>query len=206
MEQTNAFANTQHRVKFAFEVGGVKYYEMDDLFNIPYKRGLAAMSVYEELRMKCTREYLEAHSEAMNNILTGPKFNMESAMQIKKLNDQLRERLKWVVDTDLAYKLAAVVFFDETEKPESYEPKYAQEKIALWKKHEGVADFFLREPLLRLLPFLRDSDLNLEAYSQAVAAFNEVHLGNIFSNLSEEQKKTFTARQSTSSAPATPPS
>lgn len=191
----DAFTDTAHRVKFAFSIGGVDYYEMDDLFNIPYKRGLAAMSVYEELRMKCSYEYIKAHADAMDNILTAPKFNMTSAMQMKKLNDQLKERLTWITDLDLAYKLAAVVFFDTTEKPELYEPKYAAEKIALWKKHEGVGDFFLREPLQRLVPFLKDAELNLKVYSEVISELNKVHLENIYSKLSPLQKEALSTLQ-----------
>lgn len=201
-KQNKPFPDSKLQIKYAFTVAGKDYFEMDDIFNIPYKRGMAAMSVYEELRMKCNYEFLKAHCDAVNNVLSAPKFNMASALQLKKLNDQLKERLTWVTDLDLAYKLAAVVFFDKSENPESYEPKYAARKIEHWKKHEDVADFFLRVPLQKLIPFLKDFDMNLQMYSQTMDAFTKQHWETIYSNLSEEQKKIYRGKPSTSSAEA----
>lgn len=199
------FPDVRFQVKYAFTCGGVDYFEMDDIFNLPYQRGLAAMSVYEELRMKCGYEFLKAHCEAVNNILSAPKFNLASALQLKKLNDQIRERLTWITDVDLAYKLAAVVYFDKNEKPQAYDAKYCFDKIQRWKKAEGAQDFFLRHPLQKLIPFLKDADLNMQIYSEVMQTMTGQHWENIFSSLSEEQKKQFSGSRSKLSAEATQP-
>jgi hypothetical protein len=185
----NRLPEVKHQIKYAFTVGGIDYYEMDDLFNMPYKRALKAFSVYEELRMRCTYEYLKAHCQAIDNILNATKFNVNNLVELKRLNNQLRERLEFVVPEDIGYKLASVVFFDDAESPIDYDAAYAQKKIAHWKKHMRSADFFLQTPLQRLIPFLKEREENLEMYFKVAEELTKMHLESIFSNLSEQQKR-----------------
>lgn len=191
-EQKNPFPATKHIIKPAFEVGGIQYYEFDTIANLPWRRGLKFLSIYNELDMKCDRYYLTKHVEAVKKILRGGgRVGFDELVKIDALNNQLDERLKMIYHEDLIYKIASVVFFDATENPDNWEWKYALEKIEHWKKHEGVADFFFREPMVRLMPFLRDSELNLEQYSQVAKAIDAKHLENISANLSEQQKTAF---------------
>ncbi len=199
----NPFPESKHIIKEAFTTGGITYYEFDDLFNLPYQRGLEAIAVYEEMRMKCTREYLLKHTEANADILGRQKFGVNELLEMKRLNDQLHERLEWVMDTDIVYKLASVVFFDSTEKPERYEPKYALEKIARWKKDTEVTDFFALAPLKKLVPFLGESSLNFRAYSAAQHEINQLHWANISGSSPQAGEKSSSAASSPSSATAT---
>lgn len=194
--RTNKFPKTENRVIYAFTVGGRDYYQMDDVFNLPYKRGISAISVYEEANMKCTREYLKAHAEACEKLMSGNKFGMKEALELQKLNMQLKQRLNWIVDTEIVYKLAAVVFFDENESPEKLDWNYCRQKIEFWKQHEGVADFFLHQPVQKLIPFLQESDVNVEAYSQVTSEITKTHWDNIFKMLSGGQKKKWKSSSS----------
>lgn len=170
---------------FAFEVGGRKYYQFDDAFNIPCERALKALTYYEELRMRCTREFLQMHCEAVEKIISDPKRINIAKLAI--LNQQLKERLDFIIEPDIAFKLASVVFFDKTESPYLYDFKYAGQKIEFWKKHKGTHDFFLQSPLRRLIPFLEKSGMNLEIYSQVVESLNKIHLDNMSTLLSEKR-------------------
>lgn len=181
--RNNQFPASKYIIKPAFTAGGVEYFQFDDVFNVPFQRGLEAIAVYEEVRMKCSREYILAHAEAHKAIYAKPKVGLAEFGKLMQMNEQLLERLNWIVDTDLVYKLASVVFFDATEKPERYEAKYAHEKIARWKENEDINAFFLREPLRRLIPFLDGSDLNFQTYSKAQQAITRQHLENIYGNL-----------------------
>lgn len=168
------FPNTEAIIEEAFKIDGVTYYRFADLNNLPYKRGLMAYAVYNELDMRCTREYLVLHADAINNILSKPEINV---FDIKKLNDQMMQRLQLTTDVDLMYKLASVAYFDKNENPESYDQAYCEKKIAHWKKHSSVEAFFLSQPLMELLPFLSNADVDLNTYSELNKELNEIHLG-----------------------------
>lgn len=181
-KKTN-FPKVNHPIELAFTIDGVDYFQFKDPFNIPYKRGLTSVTFFEEVRMKCTFEYLKKHQEAVNATLMKP--GNISMFEIKKLNDQLGERLNFVYDDDTIYKMASVVFFDETENPANYDFKYGMEKIKKWKESMPVHDFFLQQPIVTLLPFLRDPNLNMESYSKAIRMINQIHLGNLQAMLSQ---------------------
>jgi len=106
-----------------------------------------------------------------------------------KLNNQLSERLEFIYDTDLVYKLASVVYFDEKENPEDYDWTYNQKKIDKWKKDKSINDFFLTMPIADLVPFLKDFNMNFDSYSQVQMEQTTQHLAGICTNLLEVQKQ-----------------
>lgn len=167
------FPYTNHIITHAFTVAGVDYYQFDDIFNIPFERGLMALAIYEETRMNCNREYLEKHVEVMHDLLHSNKVDI---FKINQLNEQMKERLNISFNTSLLYKLASVVFFDKNENPSLYEPEYCDKKIEFWMKHKGMTDFFLQKPLLELIPFLQNVDFDLETYSEMIDKLDKIHL------------------------------
>jgi hypothetical protein len=135
-----------------------------------------ALAAYEECRMGVNREYLEAHTARIREILTSQKVDI---FEVHKLNEQLKERMLFVMDADLLYKLASVVFFDRNENPVLYERDYNQKKIEFWRKHKGVADFFLQKPLRELIPFLNISEADLKASLEVGKKIRELHSGTL---------------------------
>lgn len=187
----NPFPKSRHVIKPAFEVDGVWYYEFDNTANLPWKRGLKFLSVYNELDMRCDRFYLTKHVEAVQNILTGGKrVGFDEMVKIQQLNNQLKERLQMVYHEDLVYKVASVVFFDASENPDEWEWEYAMKKIERWKQAQGVHDFFLHEPLQRLIPYLNSGGTDFQLYSEVAKKLDKAHLENIYSNLSPDQRTT----------------
>lgn len=170
------FPNVNHIIEEAFEVGGVKYYQFADIFSLPYERGLFALMIYEETRMKCTLEYLTKHVNVVREILRSEKIDI---FRINQLNEQLNDRLNMALDVDLLYKLASVVFFTQEENPVLYDQAYCDKKIEYWKKHKAVSDFFLQQPLKDLMPFLESVDFDLNTYSQANLDLNKAHLAKL---------------------------
>jgi len=167
------FPDHKHVIEFAFEIAGVKYFRFNDVYTLPYERGLMAIAVYEETRMRCSREYLTEHCNAVSEILRDPK--KVDIFRINELNEQMRERLNLAMDVDLLYKLASIVFFDKNENPVLYDAEYNAKKIVFWKKHRGVADFFFQKPIIELIPFIQNYDFDLDAYSELNAQLNEIH-------------------------------
>ena len=179
------FPDHKHIIEYAFEVAGVKYFRFNDVFNLPYERGLMSVAVYEETRMRCSREYLTEHCKAISEILRDPQ--KVDIFRINELNEQMKDRLNLATDVDLLYKLASIVFFDKKENPVLYDAEYNLKKIAFWKKHRGVADFFFQKPVVELIPFIRSSDFDLDSYSALNSQLNEVHLERIRLSSSKKQ-------------------
>jgi len=168
----NVFPGSKHIIKHAFTIAGIDYYQFDDVFNLPYERGLMALVIYEEARMNCNREYLEKHVEVSRELLRSRSIDI---YKLNQLNEQMSERLNISFDTSLLYKLASIVFFDKNENPSLYEPEYCEKKIALWKEHRNVTDFFLQKPLQELIPFLQNVEFDLEKYSELIQELNKIH-------------------------------
>lgn len=172
----NVFPESDYVIEWKFSAGGVDYYGFADLNNLPYERGLMALAIYNELDMRCSREYLLKHTDAIESILKAKEIDIYS---IKKLNEQMIQRLSLNTDVDLMYRVASVAFFDRKESPHSYDAAYAARKIEHWKKSGGVADFFLQKPLMELLPYCQNVDTDLNTYSELNDRINELHLAVI---------------------------
>jgi hydrogenase maturation factor HypF (carbamoyltransferase family) len=162
----------KYRIEYAFTCGGTKYYRFADIANLPYERGMMAMLAFDELRMRCSREFLVQYADTIDKLLHEQKIDI---FKIQKLNELLKQRLTLATEIDLMYKLASVVFFDKSENTAVYEPAYAEKKIAKWRKDKGVTDFFTQKPLLELMPFLQNANTDLDSYSAMLEELNKIH-------------------------------
>lgn len=159
------FPNCKHILIYSFTIGDRKYFRFDDLINVPYQRAMQALVYFRELGMNCDADYIEAHTNAVDNQFKGSKLTMDNIVAMKQLNEQLKVRLKLPKEPDLMYKMAAVTFFDQRENPDEYEFGYGERKIAFWKKNLTLSAFFLQRPLLELIPYLRHAGEDLKGFS-----------------------------------------
>ncbi len=181
------FPNAVAIIDYAFTLGGIDYFEFSDFNNITSDRGFNCLAFYEELRMRCTRDYLLTFSKALDDIVnnnTGIKIT-----DIVKLNQQLKERLELLSEPEIAYKLCSVVFFDATENPNRFDYKKAQEKAVAFRKY-GMPDFFLQTPIKKLVPHIGLSANDLGEYLQMVSLINQKHIEDISMMLSEQSKNS----------------
>ena len=162
----------KYRIEYAFTCGGTKYYRFADITNLPYERGLMALVAYNELDMRCSRDFLIRYQGAIDDILHQQKIDI---FKIQQLNELLKQRLQMPTDVDLLYKLASICFFDKSENPAVYEPAYAEKKIAKWRKDKGVRDFFMQTPLLELMPFLKSVNTDLDTFSELQKEIKMIH-------------------------------
>jgi hypothetical protein len=170
---TSYILSEKYKVVLAFEFNGKKYFMFDNQFDVPTGRGLVALTFYEEFNMRCTSEYLTLHTRAMEKLLSDPKkINIQA---IALINQNLKERLNLAVFPDHIYKLASVIFFDETESPYSYDFKYNNEKIEKWKASGGTLDFFMKTQLKDLIPSLQLPDRNAESFFQVAGEVDRLH-------------------------------
>lgn len=172
-----------HQLKEIF-IGPDKYYEFADSNMAPCYRFFSAMEYYNELTMRCDKDYLKAFCNA---ILDTYKVKPGEAIDIGKIPQlalQTLERLELIMEPESVYKYASVVIFDESEDPYAYDFKYNKEvKIPRWKAL-GIPGFFLSTPVKKLFPHLDLSAKDLEAYLKIVTEIGRVHLENIFTMLS----------------------
>lgn len=157
--------SSKYPTRHAFSCGGVDYLEFVDKNNMPATRGLESITFYQELQNGVTNEFLKAWNEAMDKVLSDPKkININ---EIVKLNLMLKDRLNYTISKDIIYKLASVAFFAKDESPETYDFAYNQKKIDHWKQHGG-GSFFLSEPMMNLIPFLKQYGSFSLTYLEAV--------------------------------------
>lgn len=164
----------RHAIEKAMVIDGVQYYKFTDINNMMTGRAFVALDYYNELSMRCTRDYLVEHCEAMEKILSGQQINV---INIAQLHTQLKERLEMILQPDIIYKIASVVYFDANEQPYTYDFKYNMKKIESWKRIG--ADFFLQIPLNNLIPSLDLSEVDLRSYMTVAEKVNQKHLENI---------------------------
>lgn len=162
----------QYRIEYAFTSGGRKYYCYEDITNLPLQRGRAALACFNEIEMRCSREFLVRFTEAMDEVLQSNRIDI---YRINMLNGLLKDRLSLTADLELCYRLAAIVYFDETENPAVYEPEYGAKKIERWRKDMKVSDFFMQKPLKELMPFLKNVVGDFDAFFLLNQELNKTH-------------------------------
>jgi hypothetical protein len=158
----------------AFELKGTKYYQVDDIFSMPSGRGMAALTIFAEYDMRCTKDYLLTHLNAVDKILN-PENRRIDLVALSIIHNNLRERLELMPFPDYIYKLAAVCFFDDTESPYNFDWEYNQKKIEKWKAAGGALDFFCTVPLKELMPFSIPLGSSVEGYFQSHERINQLH-------------------------------
>lgn len=176
---------SKYRVIPAFELNGIEYYMFSEQTEVPTGRQFAALMIYNEMEMRCDREYLELHCKAMEKLLSDPKKIQIG--YIAQINVNLKERLGLMVTPDFIYKLASVVFFDKTESPYRYDEKYNEKKIERWKEEGATLDFFLKTPLVTLIPSLRSQERVSPIYLGIAEAVAETHRKHLTAILSERE-------------------
>ena len=175
----------RYKVIEAFQLGGTTYYMFDQTAEVPTGRMLAALAIYQEMEMKVDKEYLTLHTKAMEKLLSDPK--KINVMYIAQLNLNLKERLELMPLPEFVYKLASVIFFDETESPYSYSFDYNKKKIEEWKKSGDTLDFFLSRLSSELIPSLKPVTGNSKMYFQVAEQVAEIHLTDLTKILSANQ-------------------
>ncbi len=182
------FPDAKFVIIYGFTIGDRHYFRFDDSLSTGYDRALKALVYYRELDMNTDREFLKFHTEAVDNIFTRETLTINDLMELKTLNNQLKQRLELPKEPDLMLKLASVVFFDQYENPQIYEFAYGERKIKFWKKNTSPADFFLSLPLKGLIPYLQFAGENLLQFSEMTERATKEHLDKIYSMSSPEQK------------------
>jgi hypothetical protein len=145
---------SDYPLEFAFHCGGVDYFEFVDKNNLPYERGLEALTFYQEMQNGVTNDYIKSYNAAMNKLLSDPKkINLN---EIIKLQAYFEQRCSYIISKEIVYKVASVAFVSKDEPLTRYDFKANEKKIKNWKENAGDS-FFLSMPIKKLVPFLEKS-------------------------------------------------
>jgi len=178
----NLRVQDKQKIVKAFVYQGRTYFMFDDIFSIPSIRGLQALDYYEEFNMRCTKDYLTRWVESAIKIISDNK--KIDLIALGTLLKHLEERLKMIPVSDHIYKIASVIFFDDSENPYHFDRAYNKKKIDLWKKDPEVLGFFLQTPLKDLIPYLDSQKASLVTYSGVVKELNTIHFKEVLKHLS----------------------
>jgi hypothetical protein len=175
----------KYKVEPAFELGGIRYFQFANQEDVSTGRQFAALAIYNEMDMRVDREYLELHCKAFDKVVNnGKNINVSYLVQ---MNNNLRDRLELMVTPGFIYKLASVVFFDESESPYNYDYRYNEKKIEKWKSDPATLDFFLQTPLKNLVPFLTAQEGVSNIFSAVAEQVGEIHHKLLTDILSEKE-------------------
>lgn len=178
------FLNARDIIDYAFTVGDTDYYEFNDFNNVPCERGFNCLAFYNELQTRCSRDYLLAFSTALDNVLNAKTIKLTDVF---KLNQQLKERLEMLFETEIAYKLCSVVFFDGSENPYRYDYKHGLKKASLFKD-TPIDDFFFSKPIVKLMPYISSWSKDFQEYCQMTNQITTKHIQDISTILSVTDK------------------
>lgn len=171
------------RVVEAFIHDGTRYLMYENPVDVPTARMLAANGIYCEMEMRTDREYLELHCKAVDKILNENKKGI-NVTYLSQLNTNLRERLNLMSLPDFVFKLASVIFFDESESPLSYDWTYNEKKIEKWKQDPKLLDFFLTRLASELIPSLKPVEKSSHMYFQVAEKIDKIHRDDLTKVLS----------------------
>lgn len=177
---------TEYPVQESFEIAGRKYFEFVDTSNMPAGRFLAALKYYIPLKTNCDETFMKYFVKAMDSVLSDPKqISIEKMINLKNM---VKDRTEFIFTPELVMKYASVVYMAENESPYTYDEVFGEEKISFWKANASAEDFFLSQPILKLLPQLRSAGGYVQSYSTMVREAQVQHLIKISEILSPHQK------------------
>jgi len=158
--------DVKHKIEVAFEAAGRTYYRFIDDHQIPVGRYKYIYAALKEVDLRMNLETLLDYVKAMKNVLDGGlKKNQVSMGELWKLVLNLESRINLAFEPASVERLAAVIFFDETEDLRTYDRKAGMEKVKFWQDN-NVMDFFLTMPIIDLLGLKGISATSLEEYIQ----------------------------------------
>lgn len=138
-------------IEEAFKAGGTTYYRFKEEKLIPVGRHKYIYMHLKEVDLRMNIETLRAYVKEFKSLLngSGSKKIIEIG-ELWKLIINLESRVTLAFEPASVERLAAVIYFDDSEDLSTYDRKHGQKKIEHWKKN-NVVDFFLIKPIGELL-------------------------------------------------------
>lgn len=162
-------------IEEAFEAGGVKYYCFKADSEVRYGRYIVLQAFLQEYHLRVDLDTLRANIKKIKGWLN-PTVNKDGGtLQLGKaleLLEIMEQRANIAFEPDTVYRLASVLYFDESEVLSGYDKKYNEEKIERWKESE-VVDFFFHKLFKESTRLMVTSKEDLLNYLRLVPALTK---------------------------------
>ena len=151
-------------IEVAFKAGRKTYYRFKEEKLIPAGRYKYIYAHLKEVDLRMNLETLKNYVNDFKNLLNGSgSKKIIQIGELWKLVLNLESRVSLAFEPATVERLAAVIYFDDTEDLSTYDRKYGQKKIEYWKNN-NVLDFFLTRPMDELLGLKDISIASLQDY------------------------------------------
>lgn len=134
------------KTEFAFEAGGVKYYNFKADTDVRYGRYVVTQAFMQEYYLRTSLESLQGNIKKLKGWLNptiskdgSGKMDLGKSLELLEIMDQ---QAQIAFEPDTVFRLASCLYFDEHEVLTGYDRAYNEKKIESWKKHEAVDFFF----------------------------------------------------------------
>ena len=158
--------DVRHKIEVAFKSGNKKYYRFIDDHQIPAGRYKYIYAALKEADLRMDLETLKNYVDEIKKVLNGgDKKDNVSMESLWRVTINLESRISLAFEPASIERLAAIIYFDETEELKTFNKKHGEDKINFWKKN-GTLDFFLTKPIAELFGLSSISTTSLEEYIQ----------------------------------------
>lgn len=146
-------------VEEAFVKGGTRFYRFKSETMLPYGRYQLIQSFLLEYDIRMTYKLFKDFIAAIEGQMDGSRGNINIGKAFE-LIQKMKARAELAFSSEQAYRLASVIYFDDTEDLHSYDMEHNNKKIALWRE-AGDLSFFYMTPLDELLGLKNFSEQDL---------------------------------------------
>lgn len=165
-----------------FKCRGVQYYSFKQDSLVRTGRYMFVQNFLQEVFYRMTVDRLKAYIARVRSEIDGSKTTADGTPQVNFGNaivflDQMKNLTELAFEPETVYRLASVIYFDETEDVTRWDRAHNEKKIAAWKE-EGTLDFFYGRPFIELtgLSGISETDLRdcLEKYQRLTESYSTV--------------------------------
>jgi hypothetical protein len=167
------FFNVHHpdfceSVEPAFTVNGVTYYRFIKETSIPWGRYMFMQTFLIEQELRMNLNQLNGYVQKLKYAIQGKPGTLDVITMVRVIG-QMESRVELAFEVDTTYRLASVMYFDDTEDLYTYDKTHNDVKIALWKEAKAV-DFFYTRPMSELLGLINSSPEDLQTFIEQQTA------------------------------------
>jgi len=148
----------QGKVEPAFKSGGKQYYRFVKEVEMFWGRYMFMQTFLYEQNLRMDNGMLKKYMEALSKHLNGDKGKIDLGKAFQIIT-QILSRCELAFEIDTTYRLASVLYFDDTEELWLYDKKYNDQKIKAWKE-DRMVDFFYQMPMTEFLNLSDSSPAN----------------------------------------------
>lgn len=159
------------KIEYSFTCKGVKYYQFSKDSAMRYGRYMVLQNFLQEVNFRMSTDTLKMYISKITNELNATKgaVNIGNALE---LLGHMKHLTELAFEPDTVYRMASVLFFDDTEDLRTWNRQHNEKKIAAWKS-EATLDFFYKRPFTELTGLSGISETDLQNYLAKVSSLTE---------------------------------